>query len=98
MKLEAADIIVAPFVTEKSTELKDKSRLLCFRVHRDANKIMIKKAIEDVFKTKVEWVRVMNFQGKVKRHGRYSGRRSDWKKAYVKLKADVKMIEYVEVV
>ncbi|HUU04986.1 MAG: 50S ribosomal protein L23 [Chrysiogenales bacterium] len=98
MKLEYAEMILAPLVTEKSTALKDKQRLLCFKVHRDANKIMVKKAVEELFKTKVEWVRILNFQGKEKRHGRYVGRRADWKKAYVKLSPDVKMIEYIEVI
>jgi len=98
MKLEYAEMILAPLVTEKSTALKDKQRLLCFKVHRDANKIMVKKAVEELFRTKVEWVRILNFQGKEKRHGRYVGRRADWKKAYVKLSPDVKMIEYIEVI
>ena len=98
MKLEYAEMILAPLVTEKSTALKDKQRLLCFKVHRQANKIMVKKAVEEMFKTKVEWVRILNFQGKEKRHGRYVGRRADWKKAYVKLSPEVKMIEYVEVI
>jgi len=98
MKLNNTDIIIAPLVTEKSTDLKDKERLLCFKVHRNSNKITIKKAVEDLFKTKVEWVRVANFKGKQKRYGRYTGTRSAWKKAYVKLKKDAKMIEYIEVV
>ncbi len=98
MKLEYAEMILAPLITEKSTALKDKQRLLCFKVHRDANKIMVKKAVEELFKTRVEWVRILNFQGKEKRHGRYVGRRADWKKAYVKLSPEAKMIEYVEVI
>ncbi len=98
MRLDNTDIIIAPFITEKSTDLKDREQFLCFKVHRDANKIMIKKAVEELFKTKVKWVRVMNFNGKEKRFGRYSGKRPSWKKAYIKLKKDVKMIEYFEVV
>ena len=98
MKLKATDIIIAPLVTEKSTDLKDKERLLCFKIHRDANKIEIKKAVEELFKTQVEYVRVLNYKGKMKRFGRFTGRRSGWKKAYVKLKEDAKMVEYIEVV
>ncbi len=98
MKLEYGEMILAPLVTEKSTTLKDAKRLLCFKVHRDANKIMVKKAVEELFKTKVESVRILNFQGKEKRHGRYVGRKPDWKKAYVKLSPEAKMIEYVEVI
>ena len=98
MKLENTDIIIAPFITEKSTDLKDKDKVLCFKVHRDANKIMIKKAVEELFKTQIQWVRVVSFRGKTKRYGRFTGKRSNWKKAYVKLKPDAKMIEYFEVV
>jgi len=98
MKLEHTDIIIAPYITEKSTDLKDSHRLLCFKVHRDANKIMVKKAVEELFKTDVAWVRVLNFRGKEKRFGRFSGQRPKWKKAYVKLKENAKMIEYFEVV
>ena len=98
MKLKATEIIIAPLVTEKSTDLKDKDRLLCFKVHRNANKIEIKKAVEELFKTRVEYVRVLNYKGKMKRFGRFTGRRSAWKKAYVKLKEDAKMVEYIEVV
>jgi large subunit ribosomal protein L23 len=97
MKLKYTDIIIAPLVTEKSTDLKDKERLLCFKVHKNSNKISIKKAVEELFKTQVESVRVTNFRGKMKRYGRYTGRRPSWKKAYVKLKKDAKMIEYFEV-
>ncbi|MEI6614073.1 MAG: 50S ribosomal protein L23 [Chrysiogenales bacterium] len=64
MKLAYAEMILAPLVTEKSTALKDTHRLLCFKIHRAANKIMIKKAVEELFKTKVEWVRILNYQGK----------------------------------
>lgn len=98
MKLELAEVIIAPLITEKSTGLKDKQRTLCFKVHRDANKIMVKLAVEELFKTKVESVKVSRFLGKEKRYGRFMGHRSNWKKAYVKLKPNVKMVEYVEVV
>jgi len=98
MRLQNTEIIIAPFITEKSTDLKDSERFLCFKVHKNANKIMIKKAVEELFKTQVDCVRVMNFDGKEKRFGRFSGRRPSWKKAYVKLKKDAKMIEYFEVV
>jgi large subunit ribosomal protein L23 len=98
MKLEHTDIIVAPFITEKSTDLKDKDRVLCFKVHRDANKIMVKKAVEELFKVQIQWVRLMNYSGKQKRFGRFTGKQPKWKKAYVKLKPEAQMIEYFEVV
>ena len=98
MKLSHYDIVIEPFMTEKSNALKDEQRILCFKVHRQANKIDIKQAIEKLFNTEVDTVRVSNFTWKMKRHGRFSGRRPNWKKAYIKLKPEAKMIEYVEVV
>lgn len=98
MKLTNYDIVIEPFLTEKTNALKDEERILCFKVHRQANKIDIKHAVEKLFNTQVETVRVSNFTGKLKRHGRYSGRRPNWKKAYVKLKPGAKMVEYIEVV
>ena len=95
---EAYHIIRKPVITEKSTRLKDTNREICFEVARDANKTEIKKAVEYLFKVKVERVRTHQMHGKEKRVGRNVGRKSDWKKAYVKLKAGEKMIEYFEAV
>jgi large subunit ribosomal protein L23 len=89
-------IIVAPLITEKTTLLKEKGRVLAFRVDRRANKVEIRQAVERLFKVKVAAVRTQNAHGKEKRVGRYLGRRSDWKKAYVTLKPGEKMIEYFE--
>ena len=91
-------IILRPVITEKSTRLKDKNHEVCFEVPRSANKIEIKLAVEQLFKTKVESVRTQNKVGKVRRVGRNSGRTKDWKKAFVKLKEGEKMIEYFEAV
>ena len=96
MNRPAHQIILAPLITEKSTQLKDEENLLCFRVAREANKIEIKKAIEALFSVKVATVRTAQVHGKVKRVGRNVGRRPDWKKAYVRLRAGEKMIEYFE--
>jgi large subunit ribosomal protein L23 len=90
------DVIRRPLVTEKASVLKEVQRTLCFEVHRDATKPEIKKAVETLFDTQVETVRVANFHGKVKRQGRYEGRRPDWKKAWVVLKKDAKMVEFFE--
>ena len=90
------EIIRRPLVTEKSTLLKESQSTLCFEVHRDATKPEIKKAVEQLFGTKVADVRVSNVHGKVKRQGRYVGQRPDWKKAYVVLKKGEKMIEFFE--
>ncbi len=97
MKLEYRDILVAPLVTEKSTDMKDQLHCLCFKVHRNSNKLLVKEAVEKLFNTSVESVKLMNYYGKEKRYGRYTGRRAQWKKAYVKLKKEAKMIEYFEV-
>lgn len=92
----AAQVILGPVITEKSTGLKEAGRILCFRVARKANKIEIRHAVEKLFKVKVAEVRTMIAHGKAKRVGRYAGRRSDWKKAYVTLAEGQKMIEYFE--
>lgn len=91
-------IILSPIITEKSTLLKEKNREVCFEVNPKANKIEIKKAVEQLFKIKVERVRVQNKRGKMRRVGRSVGKKKDWKKAYVKLKEGEKMIEYFEAV
>lgn len=91
-------IILRPIITEKSTLLKEKNREVCFEVNPKANKIEIKKAAEQLFKIKVERVRVQNKRGKMRRVGRSAGKKKDWKKAYVKLKEGEKMIEYFEAV
>ena len=83
-------------ITEKTTALKETQRSLCFEVHKDASKPEIKKAVESLFGVKVADVRVANVHGKVKRQGRYVGRRADWKKAYVVLKPGEKMIEFFD--
>jgi len=67
-----------------------------FKVMRDATKPEIKKAVETLFGVKVEAVRVANVHGKVKRQGRFVGRRPDWKKAYVVLKKGEKMVEFFD--
>jgi large subunit ribosomal protein L23 len=94
----AHGVIVGPLITEKSTLLKEKNRVLTFRVERRANKIEIKRAVEALFKVKVASVRTGSVHGKYKRVGRSEGRRPDWKKAYVTLKPGEKMIEYFEAV
>ena len=89
-------VIRRPLITEKSTLLKETQRTLVFEVHRDATKPEIKKAVEALFDTKVADVRVARVHGKVKRQGRHSGRRPDWKKAFVVLKKGEKMVEFFD--
>jgi large subunit ribosomal protein L23 len=90
------DVIRRPLLTEKSTLLKESQQTLVFEVHRDATKPEIRKAVEALFDTKVADVRVARVHGKVKRQGRHSGRRPDWKKAFVVLKKGEKMVEFFE--
>lgn len=90
------DIIKRPVLTEKSTEIKAKLGVLCFEVPLDAHKADIKAAFEKVFNRKVAGVRFVTTLGKTRRVGRFSGKRSDWKKAYVTLKAGEKPLEYHE--
>jgi large subunit ribosomal protein L23 len=90
------DVIRRPLITEKSTLLKDEKGIVAFEVDRRANKIDVKRAVETVFKVKVAEVRVANMHGKVRRQGRFVGRQPDWKKAYVRLAAGEKPIEFFE--
>ncbi len=90
------EVLKLPVITEKSTYVKENLRTLTFKVARDANKQEIKDAVQQLFKVKVDSVRVANFHGKTRRQGRFSGRRPDWKKAYVTLKEGEKMIEFSE--
>jgi large subunit ribosomal protein L23 len=89
-------IILRPVITEKTTRLKGESGVICFEVARSANKIEIKLAIEQLFKTKVAEVRTQAKAGKVRRVGRNAGRTKNWKKAYVRLREGEKPIEYFE--
>jgi large subunit ribosomal protein L23 len=91
------DVIVRPIVTEKAVNKKDAEQTLCFEVSAMANKTEIKAAVQKLFKVKVADVHTVKTVGKLRRRGRFSGYRSDWKKAYVRLKAGEKMPEYAEV-
>ncbi|MDP1541452.1 MAG: 50S ribosomal protein L23 [Moraxellaceae bacterium] len=79
-------VLVAPHVSEKATMIAEKHNQVVFKVRRDANKLEIKKAVEDLFKVEVEQVNTTLVKGKNKRFGRSLGRRQDYKKAYVSLK------------
>jgi large subunit ribosomal protein L23 len=91
MKRDARSIVKRALITEKGTALRETRGQYHFEVSRDANKIEIKRAIELIFSVKVAFVRTLQAHGKVKKQGRYVGRRSDWKKAIVTLKPDQKI-------
>ena len=95
MKMQ--DIIRRALVTEKGVTKKDNERTLCFEVALDANKTQVKSAVEKLFKVKVEEVRTANFEGKLRRRGRFAGYRSDGQKAYVKLKSGEKVPDFAEI-
>ena len=78
-------VLLAPHISEKTTLLADASRQQAFKVLPSATKAEIKAAVEQLFEVKVSQVRVMNVKGKTKRFGQRSGKRSDWRKAYVTL-------------
>lgn len=90
-----SQVIISPLVTEKGTLVSETGNQFLFKVATDANKIEIKKAIEDFFKVKVERVHTVNLLGKRKRVGRTMGRRPSWKKAYVTL-AEGQRIDFFE--
>ena len=82
-------------LTEKGTALKEADNKVMFKVAKEANKIEIKKAVEEIFKVKVDSVATINCKGKKKRLGRFEGRRPDWKKAIIKLKKGEKL-DFIE--
>ena len=89
------DIIRKPIVTEKSMEDMENKKYT-FEVDKNATKIEIKAAVEEIFNVKVKKINTMNMQGKPKRQGAHMGRRPSWKKAIVKLTDDSEPIEFFE--
>ena len=94
--MKTTDVIRKPLITEKTTVMRDDGRTLVFQVAMGANKIDIKRAVELLFGSKVESVRTALGHGKMKRQGKFVGRRSDWKKAYVKLREGEKLPEILQ--
>jgi large subunit ribosomal protein L23 len=94
--MKITDVIRRPLITEKTSILREDGRTIVFHVAPSANKTQIRRAIEQLLGSKVESIRTSVAHGKVKRQGRYAGRRPDWKKAYVKLRAGQKMPEFLE--
>ena len=94
--MKLTDVIRRPLINEKTTVIREDGQTLVFEVARDANKIDIKRAVEGLLGSKVKSVRTSLAHGKMKRQGRYMGRRSDWKKAYVKLRDGEKLPEFLQ--
>ena len=91
----AEDIILAPIISEASMDMLE-SKKYVFKVHTDATKPEIAKAVEELFKVSVAEVNTINMKRKPKRLGYHSGYTSEWKKAIVTLKPDSKTIEFFE--
>jgi large subunit ribosomal protein L23 len=94
--MKLTDVIRRPLITEKTSIQREDGRTIVFHVAADANKTEIRHAIEKLLGAKVESVRTSIAHGKVKRQGRFAGRRPDWKKAYVRLVEGAKMPEFLE--
>ena len=88
-------VVVGPVITEKGTMVNEQGNQVVFRVHPQANKVEIRRAVEILFKVKVEKVRTSRLLGKTRRVGKHQGRRPDWKKAYVTL-AEGSRIDFFE--
>lgn len=93
--MDIYQVIKEPHITEKANIQKEGTNQITFRVHKKANKVEIRKAVETFFKTKVLDVRTMNVRGKRRRMGKTVGKKSDWKKAVVRL-APGENIEFFE--
>ena len=94
--MKLTDVIRRPLVTEKTSILREDGRTIVFQVAHGANKLEVKRAVEQLLGAKVASVRTSIAHGKVKRQGRFAGRRADWKKAFVKLRDGEKMPEFLE--
>ncbi len=94
--MNTLDVIRGPLITEKATRLKEDGRTLCFEVAKAATKSEVRMAVEQLFNVKVASVRTVSMRGKLKRYGRFEGKRPNWKKAFVTLREGEKMIEFFE--
>ena len=94
--MKLTDVIRRPLITEKTSVLREDGRTLVFQVAPNANKVQIRRAVEQLLGSKVDSIRTSLAHGKVKRQGRFAGRRPDWKKAYVKLREGAKIPEFLE--
>lgn len=94
--MKLTDIIRRPLITEKTSIIREDGRTIVFEVARDANKVQVRRAVEQLLGAKVAEVRTSIAHGKIKRQGRFAGQRPDWKKAYVTLREGQKMPEFLE--
>jgi large subunit ribosomal protein L23 len=93
--MDSYQVLKRPLVTEKGTKQKEQSNQIAFEVDRRANKILVRNAVENIFKVRVLGVKVINVKGKERRIGRNVGKKPDWKKAIVRI-APGETIEFFE--
>ncbi|HEX9960230.1 MAG TPA: 50S ribosomal protein L23 [Pyrinomonadaceae bacterium] len=104
LNMNVWDILKSPVITEKSVLLKEQTseegegQVLSFKVDRKASKDDIRRAVEEIFSVKVSKIRTVNYEGKMKKRGRYEGRRASWKKAYVTLQKGEPIVDYAEAI
>ena len=94
MSVNMGRVLIRPLLTEKVTGLRESHNTVAFVVDAKANRIEVRRAVEQLLKVKVERVNIMNVMGKMKRLGRFAGKKSDWKKALVTLKEGEKLELY----
>jgi len=94
--MKLTDVIRRPLITEKTSTLREDGRTLVFEVAPAANKVQIRRAVEQLLGAKVAEIRTALAHGKFKRQGRFAGQRPDWKKAYVRLRDGQKLPEFLE--
>ncbi len=95
--MKAREIILRPLITEKTTFMQERENTVCFEVDRRANKIMVRKAVEELFSVQVTGVHIVNRKGKpIMRYGRTVSHRPASRKAYVTLAAGSKTLEFFE--
>ncbi len=91
------EVILGPVVTEKAEAGRAEERTLCFRVNPKATKTDVRNAVRSIFQVDIESVRTARYLGKMRRQGRYRGRRPSWKKAWVTLREGERAVEYTQV-
>jgi large subunit ribosomal protein L23 len=95
--MRSREIILRPLITEKTTLMQERENTVCFEVDRRANKIMVRKAVEELFDVRVTGVHIVNRKGKpTQRYGRTVSHRKATRKAYVKLAEGSKTLEFFE--
>ena len=94
--MKPTEVIRRVLVTEKTTVLREQEQIIAFEVAMGATKVDVKRAVQQLLGAKVAEVRTLIAHGKIKRQGRFAGRRPDWKKAYVRLRAGESVPEFLE--